>query len=960
MAIKKNKNYLKYKGPGAKKVYPSHILTGVFKDPLKTIPTLLSRLYNKIPGAVKFIMVFPRRWWFKKLVKSFDQIKFSDASGVNGLVLDSKRIYLALPQKRGRVKRGRLYFGEPPNINTAAMRPNLVLQSIVLKHNKKARRKIMFPQNGDVRCRVAILSFRSILNGDASFWKKKMSAVVSNYILQKKHLPVINMPAQEKEVPADEGYKINTEKLEKNIGVRRCDNEELEKAYLQLAAVNRELKIKEEKLLELRQRESYYKGAFHHAAIGMALISPDGRWKEVNDSICKIVGYSREELMKITFQDITHPSDLLADLNYLDELVQGKRTTYQMEKRYFHKNGEIIWVLLVVSMVKDKDGKLLYFISQIEDITGRKKNEEAIISSEEKYKSLFYSSPLPKWIYNIVTLEILDVNEQAINQYGYSKAEFLDLKVTDISIHAEIPAMLPFLKSGDENIGKISCNNEKHRKKDGLILKVEVSVHPIHFDGVNCMIAVCNDVTQKNEAENQLERFFNLSPDLMAIAGTDGYFRKINPSFSRILGYSSEELFERPISYFIHPDDRDDTDVKRRALVQGNALLNFENRYLTKQGETRWFSWTSTPLIEEGVIFAVAKDTTEKKKLDEEKKRILESISDFFFAMDKDFNFTYINAATEKLFQIAPGAFIGKNLWEKFPLLRQGIFFENVQKSVDTKERLSFDFYDDPTNTWFEESCYPSEDGLSIFFRSINERKTAEKALKEAFEEKSSILESIGDAFFMVDKNWTVTYWNRLAEKYLSVAKEKIIGKNLWDVFSNAVSTFSFVEYHKAMKQNKAVHFEEYYPPLQIWVEVSAYPFNGNLSVYFKDISVRRKAEESVRASNERYDIVAKATNDAIWDWNLVTNNVVRPGNRLETIYGYAGCDASDVDNFWNTHAHPEDWEKVNKKRNALFENPLENFWEDEYRFLTAAGEYAYVHDKGYIIRNEEGKAIRM
>ncbi|MBC7867205.1 MAG: PAS domain S-box protein, partial [Gloeobacteraceae cyanobacterium ES-bin-316] len=465
---------------------------------------------------------------------------------------------------------------------------------------------------------------------------------------------------------------------------------------------------------------------------------------------------------------------------------------------------------------------------------------------------------------------------------------------------------------------------------------------------------------QNKKAEDELTRFFNLSPDFMAIAGSDGFFKKINPSFSRILGFSDQELFAKPISSFTHPDDREVTNHKRKSLVEGVPLLNFENRYLTKKGETRWLSWTSTPLPEEGLIFAVAKDTTEKRKLDEERKRILESISDFFFALDRDFNFTYMNQAAEQLFKLAPGALIGKNIWTEWPQLKQGLFFDSAQKSILAKEPVSFEYFDAASAEWFEESIYPYDEGLSVFFRSINERKTAERALNEAFKEKDTILESIGDAFFAVDKNWTVTYWNKMSEQLLKIDRANILGQNLWAIFGGNIADSFFANYHLALHENVSVHFEEYYAPLQVWVEVSAYPSNGGLSVYFKDISTRKMAEDSIRTSNERYDMVAKATNDAIWDWDLITNIVVRPGKRLETLFGYEDCEAKDVDAFWNTHAHPEDWEKVNKKRNALFNNPAENYWEDEYRFLTASGDYGYVHDKGYIIRNHEGKAIRM
>ncbi|BDA70054.1 hypothetical protein CAL7716_042200 [Calothrix sp. PCC 7716] len=126
---------------------------------------------------------------------------------------------------------------------------------------------------------------------------------------------------------------------------------------------------------EVSQNEEVFSLAFHDAAIGKALVSPDGKWLKVNRSLCEIIGYSEAELLQITFQDITHPDDLNTDLDYVRQLLAGKIRTYQMEKRYFHKQGHSVWILLSVSLVRNRNGKPLYFISQIQDIDQRKQTE---------------------------------------------------------------------------------------------------------------------------------------------------------------------------------------------------------------------------------------------------------------------------------------------------------------------------------------------------------------------------------------------------------------------------------------------------------------------------------------------------------------------------------------------------------------------------------------------------------
>jgi len=129
---------------------------------------------------------------------------------------------------------------------------------------------------------------------------------------------------------------------------------------------------------QLRRSEEQFRGSFEFAAIGMAQVGTEGQWLRVNDSLCRMVGYSREELTQLTFQDITHPDDLNTDLSLLRALAIGQREAYEMPKRYFHKEGHIVHALLTVSTVRDNEGRPLYYISQITDITGLKTAEHRL------------------------------------------------------------------------------------------------------------------------------------------------------------------------------------------------------------------------------------------------------------------------------------------------------------------------------------------------------------------------------------------------------------------------------------------------------------------------------------------------------------------------------------------------------------------------------------------------------
>jgi PAS domain S-box-containing protein len=178
--------------------------------------------------------------------------------------------------------------------------------------------------------------------------------------------------------------------------------------------------------IALRESEERFRSAFEYAAIGMAIVDLDGRWVQINRALTEIVGYTEQELRETTFQAITHPDDLELDLRLVNELLTGKIRSYQMEKRYFHKRGNTIAVLLTVALVRDPAGQPLYFVSQIQDISERKRTEEALRRAEARYRTLVEQLP--------VIIYTADINAESSTNYvspqietilGFSPSEWL-------------------------------------------------------------------------------------------------------------------------------------------------------------------------------------------------------------------------------------------------------------------------------------------------------------------------------------------------------------------------------------------------------------------------------------------------------------------------------------------------------------------------------------------------------
>ncbi|MEO6148745.1 MAG: PAS domain S-box protein, partial [Mucilaginibacter sp.] len=171
--------------------------------------------------------------------------------------------------------------------------------------------------------------------------------------------------------------------------------------------------------------------------------------------------------------------------------------------------------------------------------------------------------------------------------------------------------------------------------------------------------------------------------------------------------------------------------------------------------------------------------------------------------------------------------------------------------------------------------------------QDIDSRKTAEIAAKKLLEERNIILESIGDAFFATDKNWTVTYWNKTAEKVLYRLKEEVVNHNLWEVFADSVNSTSYKKYHEAVDTNQAVHFEDHYAPLGKWYEISAYPSDNGLSVYFKDITERKRITLALEESEKKYSELFQLSPLPMWVFDVQSLRFLDVNVAAIKKYGY-------------------------------------------------------------------------
>jgi diguanylate cyclase (GGDEF)-like protein/PAS domain S-box-containing protein len=256
-----------------------------------------------------------------------------------------------------------------------------------------------------------------------------------------------------------------------------------------------------------REAEERFRLAFDNAPIGMALVAPDGRWLRVNRAICEIVGFSRDELLAKTFQDITHPEDLGADLAYVRQMLADEIRTYSMEKRYLHSSGRVVWINLSVSLARDEDGAPMYFISQIEDITARKAHEEALRRNEQRFRRLIETSTEAFIAMNGEGF-ITEWNRGAEETFGWSCDEVLGRRLVDTIIppthrEAHNHGLARYLATGEGPVLGQRLELEG-RRRDGAEFPVELTIWALDAGPEVSFNALLHDISERRRLEEQL------------------------------------------------------------------------------------------------------------------------------------------------------------------------------------------------------------------------------------------------------------------------------------------------------------------------------------------------------------------------------------------------------------------------------------------------------------------------
>ncbi len=252
----------------------------------------------------------------------------------------------------------------------------------------------------------------------------------------------------------------------------------------------------------LRESEERFRGAFETASHGMAIVAPDGRWLRVNRALCAITGYDEQELLLMNFQTITHPDDLQANLDHIAALVDGTSDSYKMEKRFIRSDDVVVWTLLSVSVVRDHEGGIAHFVSQIIDINDSRRAEQRLRESEERFRGAFETAahgmaimtPAGRW---------LRVNRAFCGITGYTEQELLLIDVQTITYPDDLPEnarQIDALVAGSSDSFQME---KRYLRRDGGAVWVLTSVSIVrdHEGGAGYLVIQVIDISERKTVE---------------------------------------------------------------------------------------------------------------------------------------------------------------------------------------------------------------------------------------------------------------------------------------------------------------------------------------------------------------------------------------------------------------------------------------------------------------------------
>jgi len=337
------------------------------------------------------------------------------------------------------------------------------------------------------------------------------------------------------------------------------------------------------------------------AADSIFWVTSAGKIAYANEAAAEKLGYTSEELGQLNAWDL----DAELDISQWDEYWQYlKQVRFEAIERYQQcKDGRVLPSEVAVNWVEFGDREFACIFAR--DISDRKRTQDQLRRQALVFENLYDAA-----IFIDLDGCIQDWNPAAERILGYTKAEATGQPIASLLVGDDTDIHRNTAIADGRWVGEVTF-----RCKDGSECLCNQVLLPLRDENgeIVGLSSINQDVTARRHAEVERDRFFTLSLDLLCVAGFDGYFKRINPAWTRLLGWTEQSLTSKPFVEFVHPDDRASTERELQTLNSGVETLSFENRYLCADGSYRWLMWNSTPYTDRQLIYAVAHDITERK-----------------------------------------------------------------------------------------------------------------------------------------------------------------------------------------------------------------------------------------------------------------------------------------------------------------------------------------------------------
>ncbi|MFL5772917.1 MAG: PAS domain-containing protein [Flavisolibacter sp.] len=760
----------------------------------------------------------------------------------------------------------------------------------------------------------------------------------------------------------------------------------------------------------------------------------------------KLFGYEDHEMRNRIeeWEEIIHPDDRARMRDTVKKHLTSHDSYLESTYRIKTRDGGYKWILSRGMMVsRDEKGNPLRMIGTHTDITEQIKAEERIRISENQYRSLFDCNPLPCWIYDVNTFQFLEVSQTALDHYGYSREEFLDLTLYDINPPEQWMELRERTSTAKGN-KTIAINNWKHRIRNGEIIFVDLRVSTIQYKDVEAKIVVAHDVTAKVEIENELRKS-NDRFSYAAKASSEALWEwdvltgdvYMSEAYTDILGWKvdANRRFDE-WHELIHPDDRERTirDYYNAIEDPATEIWTGEYRYEKLNGSYAIVNDKAIILRNETgkaiKVIGATQDVTSKKKTGEDLRisndryrHAILATSDIVWDWDiKNNTIFWSDNYTRVLGWELPE---GKNV--DIDVCVDHIHPEERERIMKSMNDVIGHAW---RTNWHEEFRYRKSDGTYAYvsdrgyvirnaanegvrmvgaMQDITERKKSEQLLsleRLIFEMSTNLEISFNDIVYTLLEGIERIHEEAMTAVVLLGKEDSLqifASKGIPAQFINAINGMKIGRHSgsggSAMLEKQTVIVDNI-DKSDLWknhkdiaglqglkaswslpIIHSSGNVMGCFDIYFKQVkgptayelnslerirSILRVLMEhywslnEIRVANERFDIMMKATHDLIWDWNLETNEIYRDEIGLKKVYGVSNNDSIKGIYQWLARVHPDDQLKAEETMKEIVKTMVQDTFDIEYRFRRDDGSYSNVYDRGMIIRNPDGKPIRM